>query len=207
MGLCQRTGILRESSFSVRFRRKGLWISLNLDPAVLLWGNKNKEVTMRTTLIGRFLSIVIVSLICITATYADSGSSISAHSIPAHSIPTPSAWDNQSGSTLTINSISSTGLITGTYTNRASGYECKNIPYPVTGWAYGTAITFNTIWQNASASCSSITAWTGFLYQGKMSTLWSLTIDGSYSTAQIIPGNDTFRQVRKVINKSQILKK
>ena len=202
MGLCQRTGILRESSFSVRFRRKGLWISLNLDPAVLLWGNKNKEVTMRTTLIGRFLSIVIVSLICITATYADSGSSI-----PAHSIPTPSAWDNQSGSTLTINSISSTGLITGTYTNRASGYGCQNIPYPVTGWAYGTAITFNTIWQNASASCSSITAWTGFLYQGKMSTLWSLTIDGSYSTAQIIPGNDTFRQVRKVINKSQILKK
>ncbi len=44
---------------------------------------------MRKTLIGRLFSIVIVSLICITATYADSGVSIS-----AHSIPTPSAWDN-----------------------------------------------------------------------------------------------------------------
>jgi hypothetical protein len=202
MGLCQRAGILRESSFRAWFRRKGLWISLDLDPAVLLWDNKNKEVTMRKTLIGRLFSIVIVSLICITATYADSGVSIS-----AHSIPTPSAWDNQSGSTLTINPISSTGLITGTYTNRASGYGCQNTAYPVTGWAYGTAITFKTIWQNASESCNSITAWTGFLNQGKMSTLWSLTINGSSSTAQIVRGNDTFKQVKKRVNKFLILEK
>mgnify|MGYP006099868329 CR=1 FL=1 len=157
---------------------------------------------MRKTFVGGLFSIVIVSLIGITPTYADPGTSI-----PAHSIPTPSAWDNQSGSILTINSISSTGLITGTYTNSASGYGCQNIAYPVTGWAYGTAISFNAIWQNASESCNSITAWTGFLYQEKISTLWSLTINGSSSTAQIIRGNDTFKQVRKVVNKSLILKK
>ena len=202
MGLCQRAGILRESSFRAWSRRKGLRISLDLDPAVLLWGNKNNEVTMPKTLIGRLFSIVTVSLICITATYADSGTSI-----PAPTIPTPSAWDNQSGSTLTISSISSSGLITGTYTNRESGYGCQNIAYPVTGWAYGTAITFNTIWQNASESCNSITAWTGFLYQGKMSTLWSLTINGSSSTAQIIRGNDMFKQVKKRVNKLLILEK
>jgi hypothetical protein len=157
---------------------------------------------MRTTLIGRLISIIIVSLIGITATYADSANSIS-----THSIPTPSAWDNKVGSTLTINSISSTGLITGSYINRAPGYDCQNIAYPVTGWAYGTAITFNTLWHSASASCNSITAWTGFLYQGKISTLWSLTINGSSSTSQIIRGNDTFKQVKKLVEKSLILRK
>ena len=89
MGLCQRAGILRESSFRAWSRRKGLWISFGIDPAGLLWGNKNKEVTMRKTLIGRLFSIVIVSLICMTATYADSPNSIS-----THTIPTPSAWDS-----------------------------------------------------------------------------------------------------------------
>ena len=148
---------------------------------------------MRTVLISRLFSIIIVSLIGITAAYADS-------------IPTPSAWDNKAGSTLTINSISSTGLITGSYINRAPGYGCQNIAYPVTGWAYGTAISFNTIWQSALESCNSITAWTGSLYQGKMSTLWSLTINGSSSTVQIVRGHDTFTQVKKVVNKSLILK-
>jgi|TARA_B110000259_G_scaffold162177_1_gene186774 hypothetical protein len=197
MGLCQRAGILIESSFRARSRRKGLWISLDVDSAVLFWGNKNKDVVMRFTTIGRLFSTLAVSLLFVAASYGDS----------ITSIPTPSAWDNQSGSTLVINSIDSTGLITGTYVNRAPGYACQNIPYPVTGWAYGTAITFNTIWQSASASCNSITAWTGFLYQGKISTLWSLTINGSSSTSQIIRGNDTFKQVKKLVEKSLILRK
>jgi hypothetical protein len=152
---------------------------------------------MRFTTIGRLLQILVVSLLFSTVSYADSGVVI----------PTPSAWDNQSGSTLTINSIDSTGLITGTYINRAPGYDCQNIAYPVTGWAYGTAITFNTIWQSGSESCNSITAWSGFLYGGKMSTLWSLTINGSSSTSQILRGNDTFRQVRKLTDSSLIMKK
>ena len=152
---------------------------------------------MRVTTIGRLLSILVVSLLFSTVSQADSGVGI----------PTPSAWDNQSGSTLTINSIDSTGLITGTYINRAPGYDCQNIAYPVTGWAYGTAITFNTIWQSGSESCNSITAWTGFLYSGKLSMLWSLTINGSSSTSQILRGNDTFRQVRKLTNRSLIMKK
>jgi|TARA_B110000908_G_C10180300_1_gene415343 hypothetical protein len=152
---------------------------------------------MRFTIIARLLSILTVSLLFTAASLADS----------ITSIPTPSAWDNSSGSTLTINSIDSSGLITGTYVNRATDYACQNIAYPVTGWAYGTAITFNTIWLSASESCNSITAWTGFLYQTEMTTLWSLTISGSTNTSEIVRGTDTFKQVKKLTEKLLIMKK
>jgi hypothetical protein len=189
-------GDTKREFFCVRQRRKGLWISLDIDSVAIL-GQQKKDIIMRFTTIGRLFSILVVSLLFSIVSYADLGVGI----------PTPSAWDNQSGSTLTINSIDSTGLITGTYINRAPGYDCQNITYPVTGWAYGTAITFNTIWQSESESCNSITAWTGFLYSGKMSTLWSLTVNGSSSTSQIVRGNDTFHQVRKLTDSSLIMKK
>lgn len=123
------------------------------------------------------------------------------------SIQALSAWTNQSGSTLYIDSVSSTGLLTGTYINRAAGYGCKNISYPVTGWVYGTAISFNTIWQSTTESCNSITAWTGFYYQGKIKTLWQLTINGSKSTSQIIQGSDVFSPTSSIQNKSLLLDK
>ena len=62
---------------------------------------------MRFTTIGRLFSTLAASLLFVAASYGDS----------ITSIPTPSAWNNQSGSTLIINSIDSTGLITGTYVN------------------------------------------------------------------------------------------
>ncbi len=101
-----------------------------------------------------------------------------------------SAWTNQSGSTLYIDGIDSNGRLTGTYINRAPGYQCQNVPYPVTGWVYGTAVTFTTIWQSSSESCNSITAWTGFVYEGKIQTLWQLVINGSSNEGQIIKGAD-----------------
>ena len=118
-----------------------------------------------------------------------------------------SAWTNQSGSTLYIDTIDSNGLLTGTYINRAAGYGCQNIPYPVTGWVYGTAITFTTIWKSTTESCNSITAWTGFYYRGKISTLWQLTINGSTNTSQILQGKDVFIPSNVLENKSLILKK
>ena len=118
-----------------------------------------------------------------------------------------SAWTNQSGSTLYINNIGSNGLLAGTFINRAAGYGCQNISYPVTGWVYGTAIVFNTIWQSTTESCNSITAWTGFYYQGQISTLWQLTINGSTSTSQIIKGSDVFKPSSSKLNKSLIMKK
>lgn len=118
-----------------------------------------------------------------------------------------SSWTNQSGSTLYINSVDNNGLFSGTYINREAGYRCQNIPYPVTGWIYGTAITFTTKWASSSESCNSITAWTGFLYQGKIYTLWQLVSNGSSSTSQIIEGSDTFSPSDTNTHKSLIPKK
>ena len=141
---------------------------------------------MRSISFSSWLLILFISLSFSAGSYANSVSSI----------PAPSIWENQGGSTLTIDFISNTGLITGTYINRESDYACRNIPYPVTGWAYGTAISFATIWQSTLASCNSITAWTGFLYKGQISSLWSLTINGTSSASQIIRGNDTFERIK-----------
>ena len=129
---------------------------------------------------------------------------IKSNSIPA--LSALSAWTNQDGSTLYIDTVGTNGLITGTYINRASGYQCQNISYPVTGWVYGTAITFTTIWESTTESCNSITAWTGFYYQGQISTLWQLTINGSTSTSQIMTGSDVFKPASSVLKKSLIPK-
>ena len=127
----------------------------------------------------------------LVATFALAISSL-AHADAVEKIQSLSAWTNQSGSTLYIDNIGGNGQLTGTYINRAQGYGCQNIAYPVTGWVYGTAITFTTTWQSTTESCNSITAWTGFLYQGQIQTLWQLVINGSSSTKQIIQGADTF---------------
>lgn len=125
-----------------------------------------------------------------------------------NSIQAPSTWTNQSGSVLTIGSIDGQGQITGSYVNKASGYRCQNIPYPVTGWVYGSAITFTVKWQSSSESCSSITAWTGFLdNQGQIETLWQLVVNGSTSTNQILKGSDTFTQNQALEHKSLMQKK
>jgi len=119
-----------------------------------------------------------------------------------NALQTTSAWTNQSGSTLYITGVGGNGQLTGSYINRASGFNCQNIPYPVTGWVYGTAITFTTIWQNPAESCNSITSWTGFYYNGKIHTLWQLAINGSTSVSQILQGSDTFIQSSSMSQKS-----
>jgi hypothetical protein len=114
-----------------------------------------------------------------------------------------SAWTNQSGSTLYIDTYDpNSGLISGHYINRAAGYGCQNISYPVTGWIFGTAISFTTIWESSTESCNSITSWTGFYYQGQISTMWQLVVNGSTNTQQIIQGSDVFNQTAKTSKKS-----
>ncbi len=126
----------------------------------------------------------------------------------AQSLTAPSAWTNQRGSTLYVDSVEpNTGKITGHYINRAAGYGCQNLAYPVTGWAYGTAVTFATTWQNPSESCNSITSWTGSLNQGQITTLWQLVVNGSTSTNQITQGADTFSQSMQTNRKSLLLEK
>ena len=120
----------------------------------------------------------------------------------AQSIQVPSAWTNQRGSTLYLEALSANGQITGYYVNRASGTSCQNIPYPLVGWVYGSGITFTVKWQGSIQSCNSITSWTGFLYQGRINTLWQLVINGSTSTGQIQQGNDIFSPAQAVTHKS-----
>jgi len=108
----------------------------------------------------------------------------------------PSAWMNERGSTLYIESVSPSGQLTGFYVNRAQGFNCQNTPYPVTGWVLGTAITFAVLWQNSAESCNSLTAWTGFYNTSTNAivTLWQLVVNGTTSKDQILQGQDTFTQ-------------
>lgn len=128
----------------------------------------------------------------------------------AQELTAMSAWVNQDGSTLYINSINAQGELTGSYINRAAGFACQNSPYPVNGWVFGTAISFSTKWLNSVESCNSITSWSGFYIntggQGKISTLWQLVVNGSTSPSQILKGQDVFSQTSAIENKSLSLK-
>jgi hypothetical protein len=148
----------------------------------------------------KYLITLLMSLLFSLSACADSSNS-------TNTITVPSSWANQDGSTLSITGVDSAGQITGIYINGAAGYNCQDIVYPVTGWIYGTAITFDTKWESTIESCNSITSWAGFLYQGEISTFWNLTLNGSTSTSQIIQGKDTFTQVTTSVKKSLMSKK
>jgi hypothetical protein len=152
---------------------------------------------------NKYLITLLTSLLFSLSACADSSNTDSSST----SILVPSSWVNQDSSTLSITSVDSTGQITGIYINGAAGYNCQNIVYPVTGWIYGTAITFDTKWESTIESCNSITSWAGFLYQGEISTFWNLTLNGSNSTSQIIQGKDTFTQITTSVKTSLISKK
>ena len=126
---------------------------------------------------------VIFALLCVNTTLAQKQD---------NGLQALSAWTNQSGSTLYIQNIDPSGLVSGYYINRAQGYGCQNTPYMVTGWVYGTAITFTVKWENAIESCNSITSWTGLYYQGVITTLWQLVSNGATNKTQIIQGEDIF---------------
>jgi hypothetical protein len=151
---------------------------------------------------NKYLITLLTSLLFSLSACADSSNTDSSST----SILVPSSWVNQDSSTLSITSVDSTGQITGIYINGAAGYNCQNIVYPVTGWIYGTAITFDTKWESTIESCNSITSWAGFLYQGEISTFWNLTLNGSTSTSQIIQGKDTFTQITTSVKTSLISK-
>jgi len=148
-------------------------------------------------------SLRVILIFVISVLWANTALALDAQK---QAIQTLSAWTNQSGSTLYIDSVSSTGQIAGHYINRAAGYGCQNTAYPATGWIYGTAITFTVNWENAEESCNSITSWTGFYNQGVITTLWQLVVNGSTSTSQIIQGEDVFKATEQKKSKSLKLK-
>lgn len=117
-----------------------------------------------------------------------------------------SVWQNQRGSYLVIQSVATNGAMSGYYVNNASGYGCQGTPYPASGWALGSAFSFQVIWSNATATCSSVTAWAGFIYNDTLTTKWNLAVNGSTSASQILQGSDVFKRVAMKTNKSLIKK-
>eukprot|EP00040_Diaphanoeca_grandis_P032028 m.193011 g.193011 ORF g.193011 m.193011 type:complete len:406 (+) comp32489_c0_seq1:80-1297(+) len=87
-----------------------------------------------------------------------------------------------------------TGVLQGYYKNLDASYpNCFNIPYVLTGFAYGPQITFDVLWQSQTESCNSTTSWTGNydVTTGGLSTKWVLAREASN-----ILGTDTFTKDR-----------
>lgn len=102
----------------------------------------------------------------------------------ADPLPAPSFWQNQRGSTL---EIFSAGTISGVFINRAPGFQCQNIPYPVTGISTASSVVFTVNF----AQCNSQTTWRGQVRGNKMPTRWVLTYP-----LGITRGKDLFTRVR-----------
>jgi hypothetical protein len=119
-----------------------------------------------------------------------------AFSVSAAELTALSTWQNQSGSTFAINSVDpSTGLLTGTYINRASGTGCQNTPYQAVGYLTGgNLLSWSVQWINGQANCNSVTGWTGYYQNGQITTKWNLAYFTSSSGA-IQSGADVFTRV------------
>ncbi|MEM8960442.1 MAG: avidin/streptavidin family protein [Acidobacteriota bacterium] len=111
----------------------------------------------------------------------------------------PSAWDNDGGSTLHIDSIAADGQISGHYVNHAQGYRCQGTAYPVTGWwALDTnVVTFSVKWQNDHERCNSVTSWVGYFEAGckRLVTSWFLVRDDADNRDDMLSGESVFIRI------------
>ena len=128
----------------------------------------------------------IAALTLVVVCFALTGRAAVAASLTAQSV-----WVNELGSVMTINSISQTGLVSGTYVTAAG---CgQGVTRPLTGWFNAGAFTFTVNWQG----CESLTSWSGNVGTSgtgaaEIVTLWQLTISGPPQWNSITAGADTF---------------
>ena len=113
-------------------------------------------------------------------------------SVYAQSIPAGSVWQNQRNSAFQVTAIDANGMLAGIYVNRAQGYQCQNVIYPMTGWVLGASVSFSVIWNNGTTNCNSTTAWAGYVTGITLVTQWNLSVSGS---TVITAGADTFTQI------------
>jgi hypothetical protein len=90
------------------------------------------------------------------------------------SLPVGSTWVNDGGSEFTVDAVGPDGKITGTYVNKAAGFQCQEEPMAVIGWLDGDLVSFAVRWKNANKDCGSITSWTGYVAAGRLFTDWDL---------------------------------
>ncbi len=110
----------------------------------------------------------------------------------AHAQPAPgTTWVNQRGSVLTIDTIGIDGKFEGTFVNKAAGFKCQGMPYPVVGWIDGETMGWLVIWNNSYENCQSVTAWGGIVVSSStIETNWVLS---SLQTGSSLIGSDTFK--------------
>jgi len=105
----------------------------------------------------------------------------------AQVLPSFSTWENQRTSTLSVGFVNGDHF-DGWFVNRAAGFQCQNIPYPVTGTILPNgAITFVVNFTN----CETVTYWKGRVVGSQMPTKWILY----YKGIQRMTGEDLFRKI------------
>ena len=111
----------------------------------------------------------------------------------AQAIQPNTTWKNNRGSELTISAVDTTGKLTGTYVNRAAGFQCQNTPYPVIGWIEDDKISFSVRWKSVAMDCKSITSWTGYLSGNRIISDWDLVYtDTGENRPMLYRGTDYF---------------
>lgn len=112
---------------------------------------------------------------------------------------TSSTWTNELGSTLTINSIDSTGLMTGTYKSPSG---TSGDTYPMTGWVNAASpkkgmnhvivVSFAVNW---GKTIGNVTTWNGTYDGNVIKAPWLLVKSNSlFSWDHTLTGFDTFTQ-------------
>jgi len=102
----------------------------------------------------------------------------------AQVLPPFSSWVNQRGSSLYVGFVNG-NQFSGTFINRASGFQCQGIPYPANGMVYPNgAVTFVVNFTN----CDSVTTWTGQVKGSQIPTKWTLV----YRNKPYMRGTDLF---------------
>ena len=109
-------------------------------------------------------------------------------------VPSFSTWVNTRGSVLSVFIVDpATGAFTGTYVNKAPGFQCQGVPYAATGVTKGASVTFTVIWKGIFVpDCNSTTIWAGRTIGPVMKTRWKLNYVGKDGKPHTMYGRDVF---------------
>ena len=104
----------------------------------------------------------------------------------AQGLAPQTSWVNDHGSELVIQSIAADGRLTGTYSSSTPNFNCRNVAFPLAGWADGDRLAYAVQWKNANVDCAQITSWTGFARNGLIHVEWILVYFDAIEGRQIL---------------------
>lgn len=110
----------------------------------------------------------------------------------AQTPPAPSIWKNQQNSILEIESVDTSGVIKGSFTNHAAGTDCLGVAYPVQGHVLANGLFFAVTFP----PCFTVTTWQGTLAGNTIQTNYTYDyVDGTTGNMTPITGSDTFTKL------------